>query len=156
TAANLGYDNSPAFSPDGRTLAYLSMPRAGYEADRPRIVLLDVASRKRQVLTEAWDRSPTSIRWSADGRTIFAAADNVGSHSLFAADVASGKPSTLVDKGHNPDPQNAGRFIVFARDTLRQPAELYRVDPAGGELRPITHLNDARVQAIAWGDYEQF
>ena len=156
TAANPGYDNSPAFSPDGRSLAHLSMPRAGYEADRPRLVLIDLATRKRQVVTESWDRSPTSIIWAADGRTIFTSADNVGNHSLFAVDVASGKPTVLVDKGHNADPRIAGRRLVFARDTLRQPTELFTVDPAGRELRQITHLNDARVKAIAWGDYEQF
>jgi dipeptidyl aminopeptidase/acylaminoacyl peptidase len=44
---NLGYDNGPSFSPDGHTLAWLSMPRAGYEADRQQIVLMDVGSGSR-------------------------------------------------------------------------------------------------------------
>jgi dipeptidyl aminopeptidase/acylaminoacyl peptidase len=156
TAASRGYDLSPSFSPDGRSLALLSMPRAGYESDRPRIVLIDVASRKRRVLTEGWDRSPASITWSADGRTIFTSADNVGNQSLFAVDVASGKPTVLVNKGTNADPRVAGGRVVFARDTLRQPVELFSVDPSGRELRQITHLNDARVKSIAWGEYEQF
>jgi dipeptidyl aminopeptidase/acylaminoacyl peptidase len=156
TVGNRGYDLAPAFSPDGRTLALLSMPRAGFEADRTRIVLIDVASRKRRVLTEAWDRSPGSIVWAADGRTIFTSADNIGSHSLFAVDAASGKAVVLVDKGHNGDPRVAGPRIVFSRHTLRQPAELFSVSPAGGELRQVTRFNDARVKAIAWGDYEQF
>jgi len=156
TAANRGYDLSPSFSPDGRTLALLSMRRAGYEADRRRLVLIDVANRERRVLTDAWDRSPTSITWSSDGRTIFTSADNLGNHSLFAVDVASGKPTILVDKGHNAEPRIAGRLIVFARDTQRQPVELFSVDPASREPRQITHLNDARVKRIAWGDYEQF
>jgi len=156
TVANRGYDYSPSFSPDGRTLALLSMPRAGYESDRPRVVLIDPATRRRRVLTDEWDRSPVSITWAADGRTIFTSADNVGNHSLFAVDVASGKPTLLVDKGHNRDPRRAGRLVVFARDTLRQPVELFSLDPAGRQLRQITHFNDARVKAIAWGDYEQF
>ena len=156
TAANPGYDLSPSFSPDGRSLALLSMPRAGYEADRTRLVVIDLATRKRRVLTERWDRSPQSITWSADGRTIFTSADNVGNHSLFAVDVASGKPTVLVDKGTNADPQISGGRVVFSHDTLRQPAELYSVNRTGRELRQITHLNDARVKAIAWGAYEQF
>ncbi len=109
TAANPGYDLSPSFSPDGRSLALLSMPRAGYEADRTRLVVIDLATRKRRVLTERWDRSPQSITWSADGRTIFTSADNVGNHSLFAVDVASGKPTVLVDKGTNADPADLRR-----------------------------------------------
>ena len=156
TAKNPGYDMSPVFSPDGRTLAVLSMPRAGYESDRPRLALFDLASRKRRVLAEAWDRAPASITWSADGRTIFTSADNLGSQSLFAVDVASGKPRVLVARGTNADPRVAGGRVVFVRDTLRQPAELFTVDPAGRGLRQITHLNDARVKGIVWGEYEQF
>ncbi|HKE18061.1 MAG TPA: S9 family peptidase [Kofleriaceae bacterium] len=156
TAANPSYDNNPAFSPDGRSLALLAMQRAGYEADRRRVVVIDLATRRRRVLTERWDRSPGSITWSADGRTIFTSADNTGNQSLFAVDVASGKPSVIVEKGNNADPRIAGGRVVFGRDTLRQPVELYSVDPSGRELRQITHLNDARVKAIAWGEYEQF
>ena len=54
-------------------------------------VIIDVASKKSRVVTEAWDRSPGSITWSADGKTIYTSADNVGNHSLYAVDVASGK-----------------------------------------------------------------
>jgi dipeptidyl aminopeptidase/acylaminoacyl peptidase len=156
TAKNPGYDLAPTYSHDGRTLAVLSMPRAYYESDRPRIVLFDLPSRKRRVLTEAWDRSPASITWSADGRTIYTSADNVGNTSLFAVDVASGKPTVLVDKGTSTDPRVAGGRVLFSHDSLRQPAELFTVEPSGRGVRQITHLNDARVKAIAWGEVEQF
>ena len=69
TAANPAWDTQPVFSPDGKTLAYLAMNRAGFEADRFRIVLRDLASRPASaVLAEAWDRSPTGVVFSADGK----------------------------------------------------------------------------------------
>ena len=86
-----GMDNVPSYSPDGKTIAWLSMARAGYEADRQRVVLRDRASGAERVLTEAWDRSPSEYSWSQNGRTLYATADNVGNHSLFAIDVASGR-----------------------------------------------------------------
>jgi len=46
--------------------------------------------------------------------------------------------------------------VVFVRDTLRSPAELYSAKLDGSDLKQITHFNDARVKAITWGDYEQF
>jgi dipeptidyl aminopeptidase/acylaminoacyl peptidase len=156
TAANKAYDYSPTFSPDGKQIAVLAMARPGFEADRQRITLYDVASRKPRVVTEAWDRSPGSITFSADGKTIYTTADDLGHASLFAVDVASGKATALVNKGTSAAPQIAGERIVFAKDTLRQPVELFTVKRDGSDLEQITHLNDARVAKITWGEAEQF
>jgi dipeptidyl aminopeptidase/acylaminoacyl peptidase len=156
TADNPAYDFGPAFSPDGKSLALRMMKRPGFEADRERIAVLDLASRKLRVVTEGWDRSAGSITWSPDGGTIYTDTDNVGNHSVFAIDVATGKARVVVDKGTNTAPRVAGDRLVFSRDTLTSPAELYSVKPDGGELRQITHLNDARVKAITWGEFQQF
>jgi dipeptidyl aminopeptidase/acylaminoacyl peptidase len=156
TAENPAYDAGPTFSPDGKSLAIRMMKRAGFEADRDRIAIVDVASKKLRVLTEGWDRSAGSIAWSADGKTIFTDADNVGNHSVFAVEVASGAARVVVDKGSNGSPHPVGDRVVFVRDTLKSPAELYTAKLDGSDPRQITHLNDARVKAITWGDYEQF
>jgi dipeptidyl aminopeptidase/acylaminoacyl peptidase len=156
TAENLAYDFSPAFSPDGKSLALLVMKRAGFEADRQRVAIYDVATRRIRVLTEAWDRSAGTIAWSPDGKTIFTDADNVGNHSVFAVDVATGNAKLLIDKGNNETPRQAGDRLVFARDTLRAPVELFTAKLDGTDLKQITRFNDARVKAITWGDYEQF
>jgi dipeptidyl aminopeptidase/acylaminoacyl peptidase len=156
TGENPAYDFGPTFSPNGKSIAVRMMKRPGFEADRERLAIVDVASKKLRVVTEAWDRSVGSIAWSADGKTIFTDTDNVGNHSVFAIDVATGTAQVVVDKGTNGSPRLAGDRLVFSRDTLKSPAELYSVKPDGSELRQITHLNDARVKAITFGDYEQF
>jgi dipeptidyl aminopeptidase/acylaminoacyl peptidase len=132
------------------------MKRAGFEGDRERIAIIDAASHKLRVVTEGWDRSAGSIAWSADGKTIFTDADNVGNHSVFAIDVASGAARVVIDKGTNGAPRLAGDRLVFLHDSLRSPAELYTAKLDGSDVQQLTHLNDARVKAITWGDYEQF
>ncbi|MEZ4398836.1 MAG: S9 family peptidase [Kofleriaceae bacterium] len=156
TGANKAYDYAPTYAPDGKTLAVLAMARPGFEADRQRVVLYDTASKKPRVLTEAWDRSPGDLTWSADGRTLYATADDLGNHALFAIDASSGSVKTLVAKGTSGSPQVAGDRVVFVHDTLTAPAELHTVSATGGDLRAITHHNDARVAGISWGSYEQF
>jgi dipeptidyl aminopeptidase/acylaminoacyl peptidase len=156
TADNKAYDFDPTFSPDGTSLAMLSMQRPGFEADRQRVRIYDLASKKTRVVTESWDRSAGSIEWSADGKTIYTAADNIGNKSLFAIDVASGTAKTLVDKGSSGSPAIAGNRIVFEHDSLTLPTELFSVNPDGSDVKQLTFFNKDRLAKISFGAYEQF
>jgi len=156
TAANKAWDAMPTFSPDGTQLAYAAMKRPGYESDRYRVVLMDWPSGTTRTLTESWDRSPADIVWAADGKTLYATADNLGNHSIFRIDTADGRVQAVVAKHSNasPRPLADGR-LVFSQDSLVSPAELYLLAADGAPAR-ITHLNDARVADLSFGKYVQF
>jgi dipeptidyl aminopeptidase/acylaminoacyl peptidase len=156
TKDNPAWDAQPIFSPDGRTLAYLAMSRAGYEADRFRIVLRPWPIGPSWVLTENWDRSPGSICWSTDGKTIYAAAENLGNTSLFAINAKTGNATTLLLDGTVGSPSVAGNRVVFTLDHYKSPVELYSIRPDGKDKRAITQINAAKVAAARMGDYEQF
>jgi dipeptidyl aminopeptidase/acylaminoacyl peptidase len=157
TAANPAWDTYPAFSPDGKTLAYAAMSRPGYESDRFHIVLRDLASGRERRLAEEWDRSAGPLLFSADGRTLFTTASDVGQQPLFAIDVASGRVRKLVASGHVEPPAPAGADrLVFTVDSLRSPAEIYTVRRDGSGLVQVTHLNRERLAAVQLGEPEQF
>ncbi len=156
TLDNRAWDTGPVFSPDGRTLAYLAMARPGYESDRFRIVLKSWPDGEARVLTEDWDRSPGSITWSPDGRTILATAGNIGNVSLFAIDVRTGDARVLVREGHVRSPSYADGRIVFGMDHLRSPVELYSARSDGSDVRAITRINYERLARIEFGEPEQF
>ncbi len=156
TQDNKAWDTHPVFSPDGKTLAYLAMSRPGYESDQFQIVLYDWPSGSKRVVTRQWDRSPSSIAFSADGRTLYATAANLGQRSLFAIDVADGRVRTVVRDGAVHGFAVAGERIVYALSTLRSPAELFSVRPDGTGVRRLTDINRERVAAAKMGDYEQF
>jgi dipeptidyl aminopeptidase/acylaminoacyl peptidase len=156
TCDSLATDNQPAYSPDGRLLAYLAMSRPGYESDRRRIVVVDRTRGTKRVLTDSWDRSASEIVWSHDSKTIYTSADNVGNQSLFAVDAASGRVSVLAERGTNASPQPAGDRIVFAVDTLAAPVELYSIAHDGSDARRVTNLNGTKVAAAQTGEFEQF
>jgi dipeptidyl aminopeptidase/acylaminoacyl peptidase len=156
TEGNKATLTQPVFSPDGKTLAYLATKRPGYEADRLRIVVRPWPDGQARVLTEDWDRSAAGIAWSRDGRTIYTHADNLGQHSLFAVDVASGEVQTLVKEGKVFSPVAAGELVVFGRNHHRSPVELYTVRPDGGDLRQITQINADRLAKLRIGESEQF
>jgi dipeptidyl aminopeptidase/acylaminoacyl peptidase len=156
TSANAAWDGTPSFSPDGSTLAWLAMKRPQFESDRTRISVYDVKTKQQRVITEAWDRSASSITWSADGQTIFTSADHIGNHALFSIDVHSGSERLLAAKGTNAGPVTAGQRLMFLRDTLTSPTEVWSMAFDGTDEKAVTHLNAARVEALAWGEYEQF
>ena len=156
TVANEAWDTQPVFSPDGKTLAYLAMSRPGYESDRLRIVLRDWPSGGEWVLAQDWDRSAGGISFSEDGASLLVTANDVGQVPLFAIDVASGAVRKLVAEGHVRSPQAAAGRIVFGRDDLRSPVELYSIAADGGDLRKLTGVNDVLLSEVGLGEYEQF
>ncbi len=156
TEANRATDTAPALSPDGKILAYLAMARPGYEADRLRLVLKPWPDGDARVLTEAWDASIGSFAWTADGTRILAAAADKGQTALFAVDVATGKVATVVGQGTVAGFAPAGDRIVFERNTLRSPTEIYTVKADGSDERALTAINAAKVAAARMGEPEQF
>jgi dipeptidyl aminopeptidase/acylaminoacyl peptidase len=157
TSDNPAWDTAPQFSPDGTTLAYLAMERAGYESDRRRVILRSWPDGEPQAIAPEWDRSPGGLTWTRDGSALLATADNVGHHSLFRIDAASGAVSALVTERTNrsPSPLPDGS-VLLAQDSLVSPVELKVVGPAGGELRSVTDLNGERLADLQLGSYDQF
>lgn len=156
TKGNKAWDTEPSFSPDGKTLAYKAMSVPGYEADRFRIMLRGWPTGEARELAPGWDRSPSQLVWSPDGKTLYTTADNLGQHSLFAIDVATGKAREVLRDGHISSPSIAGDRLVFGLDTLRSPAEIHSIKVDGTELTPITKINEERVAQVKLGEAEQF
>jgi len=156
TADNHAWDTKGVFSPDGRTLAYLAMSRPGFEADRYHIVLLDLASGKKRNVAESWDRSPGGLQWTADGKTLVADAEDVGQHRLFAIDVASGKVSPLTDKGSIGGFDVRGDTVAYTQTNLASGAQLFGMQLGTNKAAQLTHVNEAKLADVRWGEYEQF
>ncbi|HET9482473.1 MAG TPA: S9 family peptidase, partial [Xanthomonadales bacterium] len=156
TDANEATDTGPVFSADGRTLYYRAMKRPGFEADRYAIHAMDFASGRTRELATAWDRSAESITPSPDGRTLYVHANDLGQTRLFALDPASGNARVVAQGGTVSAYDVGDDEIVFARDNLKSPAQLFRVDLSGANERRLTDFNAQRLAAIRFGDYEQF
>jgi len=153
---NPAWDTQPSFSPDGKLLVYMKMARPGFEADRFVLVVRDGIDGADRVLTQGWDRSPEEIVWSADGKTLYVVAQDVGQRAIFAIDAASGAPRTIVGAGHNGSlALAAGERLIYSKDHLKSPAELWTAKLDGTDEKRITRINDARLAAVKLGEPEQ-
>jgi dipeptidyl aminopeptidase/acylaminoacyl peptidase len=157
TCGNEANDTQPAFSPDGAMVAYLAMTRPGYEADRRRVMLLNLAKGQTRALTESWDRSAESVAWSPDGKRLFVAAEESARRKIFAVDAASGRVTAVVGDHYNTDVAVAppGR-LVYAQDSLLSPAEIFSSRFDGSDARALTRVNAERVRALEMSQPEEF
>ena len=155
TPDNPAWDAQPAYSADGKLLAHLAMDRAGFEADRFRLVVRDAASGAIRFTTRDWDRSIAAFRFSADGSEILATADDLGQRPLFAIDVGSLERRKLTGPGNVAEFDVAGPRIVYALQSLTAPVDLYLID-GRSPARPLTHANAARLSEVRFGGAEQF
>ena len=156
TDDNDAWDTGPVYSPDGRTLAYRAMKRPGFEADRWQIVLMDVATGSKREVAANWDRSADTLQWSADGRSLFVTAGDVGQTKLFQIDAANGAVVPITGPGHVSTFEQTPSGFVFAQDSLTSPSELYVKTFHGKEMPiQITDVNP-QLDSRLFGEAEQF
>jgi dipeptidyl aminopeptidase/acylaminoacyl peptidase len=146
TAENKGWDGSPFFSPDGKFIAYRSQSREGYEADKFRLALYDVASKKTTYLASDLDRSVEEILWSSDSKTIYFTAEDASKISLYSITLSpSSKATKLSEQSHFGDLSmpRSGDFLIGAIDSLLEPPRIFKMNLGAGrtDLKVLTDEN---------------
>jgi dipeptidyl aminopeptidase/acylaminoacyl peptidase len=156
---NPGADLSPQYSPDGKSLAYRSQQRAGYEADRWRLVVLDRATGNVNAVTEALDRPVQSFTWSRDSKQLFFTALDRGRQSIQMIPAAGGATRVIVSGPATADDMQLtsdGKTMIYSSQSGSAPTEIYRAASAGGAPVPLTHLNDALLAQYDLPQLEEF
>ncbi len=146
TEGMTGYDTMPAFSPDGKYLAWLSMEHDGYESDRNRLFLLDCNTAIKRDITADWDYSIDEFAWAPDGKTIFFIAPKDGVIPVFSIDIAKGDITKLTDEVADFTtlaPAGKDRIVTMSHSMLR-PNELMLITlkgKKGTEVKSLTDVN---------------
>jgi dipeptidyl aminopeptidase/acylaminoacyl peptidase len=156
TEDNRAWDTMPVLSPDGRSLAYLAMSRAGFEADQFEVVLRDLESGAARVLTGAWDRSPSAMAFTPDGSALVMSAQDVGHKTLWRLDLASGDSQRISEGAYVSAFDVTADHIVYAQDSLTSPSQLFAADASGEDPVQLTSFGEALLADVELGDYEQF
>jgi dipeptidyl aminopeptidase/acylaminoacyl peptidase len=150
-----GTDTVPRISPDGKSMAWLSKARAGFESDKKRLMLMDLASGTTREITRDWDRSVLAFAFSATGKTIIAVAQHLGTTPLWRIDIASGKVIQLTTGGSADAFALANKDIVFTRHDLASPADVYRMKQSGGNATRLTAVNADKLTDVTMGQPRQ-
>ncbi len=151
TANNKGYDLSPAYNSKG-VLAYLSMQREGYEADKQDLILWN-GQTKINLTKQRDDIHVESFKWSDDGNTIFFIAPQKGMVHLFQVTLSgTNSKITQLTKGEfevNGIVGQVGNALYISKVDFNHASEIYKLDLTNGKITQVTHVNDEKYQSIA-------
>lgn len=145
-----GADNAPQYSPDGKSLAFRSQSRAGFESDRWRLMVLERATGRTSNLTEGLDRWVGSYTWFPDSSRIFFTVEDRGRTGLQMIPATGGGARNVIAGAASLDDVQFtadGRTLIYSEMSGSKPTELYRASSSGGAGIPITRLNDAVLNA---------
>ncbi len=147
TEGMMGYDINPSFNSKNE-LAWLSMKREGYEADKQDIIVWNGFTKMN--LTQQHDEIHVEgFKWSDDGKTIFFYAPIDGTLQLFSVSYPGlTKMMPVVTQLTKGDFDisgivgQSGNKLIVTRTDMNHATELYVVDCKSGKMKQLTHVND--------------
>lgn len=151
-----GYDWNPVFSPDGNKLAWESMERDGYEADKLRLFVLDMKSGEKTEYTTAFDQSAEQLRWNEKGDCIYFLSDWHGTRHIYVLD--------FYDNSINQVSEGICDYVAFElvddmavaqRQSMSQPDEIFAVDLKNGQGKNISEINKDILSQLTMGKVEE-
>jgi dipeptidyl aminopeptidase/acylaminoacyl peptidase len=171
-SASPGSDTTPLYSPDGKFLAWRSQARAGFEADKWRLLLYDRATAKLQDRTEKIDLSVGSFTWHPipyqGTDAIVFTAENHGNSLLYALPSDNSLQDLTTHSLHVDDVAFAPNGqLYFTNMSVKSPAEIWRFDLGFDTTgmtttvavippQAVTHMNDTLLSQIDMQPLESF
>ena len=166
----MGYDQNPVFSHDGSMIAWESMERDGYESDKLRLMVMDLASGTKTDLTADFDYGVSNILWSADDRELFALVSYRGMNEIFAfnrvfnaqGDQSGANRVKIRQISHGYHDVNAiqmagsDRFVAN-QVSISYPGTLYayNVSDDKAEGQKLSTFNDDLLSQVRMGKVEE-
>jgi dipeptidyl aminopeptidase/acylaminoacyl peptidase len=154
-----GVDCQPVYSPDGEYLAWTSMKRAGFEADKKDIILFERKTGKLKNLTEDVDISVDDFIWSPDSKQIYFNADFEIYKSIYKLDVSTGKVDIFHKENYNTSIKLSqdGKALFYLKQKSNMPSEIYSLSTDGkNTLKQVTWLNKEVLENLETNSVETF
>ena len=151
----VGYDRYPVWSPDDMQLAFCSMATPGYESDKDRLYVYDLASQQHTDLSLDFDHSAQNVIWK-DNQTIYFLSPIEGTQQVCKADVKNAKIDVITAGDHDIATMSiAGDKCLTTLMTISRDKEMYDVNLADGTLTQISNINAHIYDNVKMGEVQK-
>ena len=149
-------DINPAWSPDGKFIAYLKSQTPEYEIyDQPQLALIPAEGGAPKILNPKLDRDVSAPRWSADSKSIKVVVDDDRRSHVTSFDLeGNGKVITSGDRTFNSLQRGTNENWVALSTDPFTPNEIYVIE--NGATRRLTHIHDDFLKPLALASAEGF
>ena len=159
---NVGYDQNPQFSPDGKYIAWQSMERNGYEADRNRLCVYNLVTGEKKYMTESFDSNVDAFVWAnpkdKDAQFYFIGVWH-GCVNMYAVDKKGDIKQLTEDWADwvSIASANNGNKILAIRQSFSAPNDIYIVTPGKkqSDIQQITFENKHITDQLSFGKVQQ-
>lgn len=156
TEEMMGYDKNPLFSPDGKYIAWQSMERDGYEADKDRMYVMNLETKEKSYITENFDYNTDYMIWADDSKTIYFVACVEAKTQLFKTDIVSKEVKAITTGVHDYEScALAGDKLIAVRHSMSKPNEVYAVSISSGEATELSLENKEILDQLTMGNTEE-
>ncbi len=157
TQGMMGYDINPNFSPDGKYLAWESMEHDGYESDKNRLFVMDLATGQKTNYSKGFDQNANEIAWSEDGKSVYFISDWHATDEIYRLDLSDARITKLTEGIHDyASIIPAGKTIYATRMSMSMPIEAYAVNADNGKSTQITYTNKDILDQLKMGAVKKF
>lgn len=158
---NPGYDTNPQFSPDGKYIAWQSMARDGYEADRNRLCIYNRATGEKTYVTESFDSNVDAFCWNDNSETLSFVGVWHGCINVYQTNLKGEVRQVTNDWADYVaiSPANDGKKLLAIRQSMSEPSDIFIVNPGKEpkktKVEQITFENKHILDQIATGKVQQ-
>lgn len=158
TDCNVGYDQNPQFSPNGRYVAWSSMAREGYESDRTRLCILDLKSGEKSYVTESFESGVNEFCWADDNKTLYFTGVWHGKTQVYSTNL-KGEVMQLTDEvcDYVLLGTLSNKALLAKRHSMSRADEIFRLDLSKDKATAtqLTTENQKFYDELAWGEVKE-
>ncbi len=156
TEGMMGYDIAGVYSPDGKKIAWESMERDGYEADKNRLFIYDFDTKEKKDYSVDFDQNVGGLVWSEDASKIYFTSAYHARYQIYQLSVENGDIKPITKGDHNyRSVALAGDKLIGTKQSMSMPTEIFAINKDSGEETQLSFENKEILDQLALAKVEE-
>lgn len=154
---NLGYDDKPKFSPNGKYIAWTSMKHDGYESDRTRLCVFEFSTGSKTYVTETFDSGVNDFVWDDNSKELYFSGVWHGKTNLYKTNL-KGEVNKITDEVCDytlVDVDSRQNKLLTKKQSMSMADDIFFVDIKKGTSYQLTNINESIYNKLTFGEVKE-